>query len=157
MKNILLIIILFIFIPNCKLNKVENYHGSTYLNITKDEIFVNKSNKNDVNQILGPPSTTSIFDNETWIYLENAKSSSKLSKLGKRTLLKNNVLILEFDTYGILISKNYLTKKDLKKMRFTKDITSVNYSKKSLTYRLLSGLRDKINDPLGTKRIKTKK
>ena len=89
--------------------------------------------------------------------MESVKTNSKLSKFGKRTLVKNNVLILEFDKYGVLVKKEYLTKDDINKIKFEESTTKVAYSKKSVIYKILSGLRDKINDPLGTKRIKTDK
>ena len=151
------IIIIFLLISNCTLNKVEKHHGSIYLEQKKDQILINEFNKNDVKKILGPPSTKSYFDNETWVYIENVKTGSKLLKLGKRNLLTNDVLIVEFDRYGVTINKKFLTKEDIKKIKFDKNITKVDYSQKSFIYKALSGLKDKINDPLGTKRIKTKR
>ena len=53
------------------------------------------------------------------------------------------------------MSKRFLTKKDIEKIKFDENITTVDYSQKSFIYKALSGLKDKINDPLGTKRIKT--
>ena len=155
MKKIILLLFTIIFIPNCTLNKVENHHGSIFLEKKKDEIIVNKFNKNDVKNILGPPSTISTFENQTWIYLENIKTSSKLFKLGKRNLIKNDVLIIEFNRLGVVVNKKYLTKNDINKIKFENNITEADYSKKSVVYKMLSGLKDKINDPKGTKRIKT--
>ena len=43
--------------------------------------------------------------NDVYIYIERKTSSSKLTKLGKKVLLTNNVLILEIDNLGILKSK----------------------------------------------------
>ena len=154
MKKTLLIISI-LFITNCTLNKVEKHHGSIFLEKKKDEIIINKFNKNDVKKTLGPPSTKSLFENDTWIYMESVKTNSKLSKLGKRSLVRNNILILEFNKFGIVTNKKYLTKDDINKIKFEEQITKVDYNKKSLVYKMLSGLKDKINDPLGTKRIKT--
>ena len=154
MKKTLLIISI-LFITNCTLNKVEKHHGSIFLEKKKDEIIINKFNKNDVKKTLGPPSTKSLFENDTWIYMESVKTNSKLSKLGKRSLVRNNILILEFNKFGIVTNKKYLTKDDINKIKFEEHITKVDYNKKSLVYKMLSGLKDKINDPLGTKRIKT--
>ena len=42
----------------------------------------------------------------------------------------------------------------MKNIKFDENITSVNYSKKSFIYNFLSTLRQKIDDPLGKKRIK---
>ena len=43
---------------------------------------------------------------------------------------------------------------DMKNIDFDESITMVNYSKKSFIYDFLSTLRQKIDDPLGKKRIK---
>ena len=75
-------------------------------------------------------------------------------KLGKKKLLANNVLVLEINENGILLDKKFYNMEDMKKISFDENITSVNYSKKSFIYNFLSSLRQKIDDPLGKKRIK---
>ena len=52
----------------------------------------------------------------------------------------------------ILISKNFFDKEDLNKIKFSEKETSVEVGKKSFIYKTLSGVRSKINDPLGKKR-----
>ena len=92
-----------------------------------------------------------------WIYIERDTSSSKLSKLGKKKLLTNNVLILELDSKGLLVKKIFLNKDDMKNIKFTKIQLQKCPLKKGLClYDFLSGLRQKINDPLGKKKIKIK-
>ena len=115
---------------------------------------INKSNKNDIFQLIGPPSSTSSFDTEVFIYIERKTSSSKLTKLGKKTLLANNVLVLELDKRGMLVEKKFYDKKDMQKIEFDETITSINYAKKSFIYNFLFSVRQKIDDPLGKKRIK---
>ena len=115
---------------------------------------VDYSNKNDVLSLIGPPSTKSTFDNDVYIYIERKTSSSKLTKLGKKKLLSNNVLVLEINKDGILQNKEFYNLNDIKDIKFDDEITSVNYSKKSFIYNFLSSLRQKIDDPLGKKRIK---
>ena len=106
--------------------------------------------------LIGPPSTKSTFDSDVYIYIERKTSSSKLSKMGKKTLLTNNVLVLELDNKGILLSKKFYNKNDMKQINFEERITGINYQKKSFVYNFLSSLRQKIDDPLGKKRIKDK-
>ena len=77
-----------------------------------------------------------------------------MSKLGKKELLANNVLVLEIDRAGILLSKKFYNKNDMNKINFDENETDINYSKKSFIYNFLSSLRQKIDDPLGKKRIK---
>ena len=118
------------------------------------KLKINSTNKNDIIKLIGPPSTKSTFDNDVYIYIERKTSSSKLSKLGKKKLLTNNVLVLEIGNTGILLSKKFYNKDDMKNINFDEDQTGLNYSKKSFVYNFLSSLRQKIDDPLGKKRIK---
>ena len=74
--------------------------------------------------------------------------------MGKKELLVNNVLVLEINERGILVHKEFYNKEDMKKINFDNNQTSVAYSKKSFIYNFISSLRQKINDPLGKKRIK---
>ena len=115
---------------------------------------VNSTNINDIIKTIGPPSTKSSFDNDVYIYIERKTTTSKLSRLGKKTLLTNNVLVLEIDNTGILFSKKFYNIDDMNKIEFDKSQTGINYSKKSFIYTFLSSLRQKIDDPLNKKRIK---
>tara|TARA_B110000967_G_C18694222_1_gene464580 strand:+ start:283 stop:747 length:465 start_codon:yes stop_codon:yes gene_type:complete len=153
MKNTLLIIIILLFSSNCSLNKVINHHGVNALEIKKEKLIINKSNSNDVEKLLGPPSTKGAFDENLWIFIERKTSSAKLSKLGKRTLISNNILIVELDTKGILINKIFLNKEQINDMNFSSQITEMNYTKRSFIYNFLSSMRQKINDPLGKKKL----
>ena len=120
----------------------------------QSKLKINYTNKNDIIKLIGPPSTKSTFDNDIYIYIERKTSSSKLTKLGKKKLLKNNVLVLELDKTGTLLSKKFYNKDDMNKINFDKNETSINYSKRSFIYNFLSSVRQKIDDPLGKKRIK---
>ena len=153
MQKIFYIIILFI-LSNCSLNKVVIHHGVHNLDKKQLKLKVNVTNKNDIIQLIGPPSTKSTFDNDIFIYMEKKTSSAKITKLGKKELLTNNVLVLELDNRGILVEKKFYNKDDMNKINFDKTATAVNFSKKSFVYNFLSSLRQKIDDPLGKKRIK---
>ena len=139
---------------NCTLSKVVQHHGVHNLEKKQIKLKVNSSNKNDIVKIIGPPSTKSSFENDVFIYIERKTSSSKLTKLGKKILLVNNVLVLEINKDGILQNKQFYNLDDMKKINFEEKITAVNYSKKSFIYNFLSSVRQKIDDPLGKKRIK---
>ena len=153
MRKVLYVILLCL-ISNCTLNKVVYHHGVHNLEKKQLKLRVNQSNKNDIIRLIGPPSTKSSFDNDIFIYIENKKSSSKITKFGKRELLANNVLILEIDNRGVLLDKKFFNKEDMKNLKFEKKITSNNYEKRSFIYSFMSSLRQKIDDPLGKKRIK---
>ncbi|MDC0460668.1 outer membrane protein assembly factor BamE [Candidatus Pelagibacter sp.] len=149
-----LLILSLLLLTSCSFNKVIQHHGVHNLEKKQSKIIVNKTNKNDVNKLIGPPSTQSIFDNELYIYLEIKSSNSRLTRLGKKKLIKNDILVLEFDNKGILLSKNFFNKNDMKNIEFDENITGINYQKKSFIYNFLSSVRQKIDDPLGKKRIK---
>ena len=148
----LILIILTIFITSCKLNKVVNHHGVHDLENKSLKLLVNKTNTNEIRKLLGPSSTTSYFDNDVLIYLERKTSNSKLLRLGKKKLIANNVLLLEVDSRGILINKEFLNKDDLRKYNFSQKNSNVTSGKQSFIYKALSSIRTKINDPLGKKR-----
>ena len=128
------------------------HHGVHYLDIKEKQLVINQTNKNDILKILGPPSTKGMFDNDVYIYIERKTSSSKLRKLGKKKLLINNVLVVEIDNKGILVSKEFLNKEKINNINFSESTTDKNYSKRSFVYGFLSSMRQKINDPLGKKR-----
>ena len=153
MKKISLLII-FIFISNCSLNKVIQHHGVHNLEKKQLKLTVSKSNINDVTKIIGPPLTKNEFDTDVLIFIERKTSSSKLLKLGKRELLVNNVLLIEMDKKGILVSKKFYNKEDMNKIKFDDNYTTTNFSKRSFIYNFLTTLRTKIDDPLGKKRSK---
>jgi outer membrane protein assembly factor BamE (lipoprotein component of BamABCDE complex) len=152
MKKILLLSI--IFLASCTLNKVILHHGVHNLEQKQKKLKLEYSNKNDIIKLIGPPSTQSVFDSEVFIYIERKTSSSKLLKLGKKELIKNDVLILELDNKGILISKKFYNKNDMNQIVFDNQETGINYTKRSFIYNFLSTLREKIDDPLNKKRIK---
>ena len=142
------------FLASCSLNKVVQHHGVHNLEKKQAKLKINYTNKNDIIKLIGPPSTKSTFDNDVFIYIERKTSSSKLTKLGKKKLIMNNILVLEIDTTGILLSKKFYNMDDMNNIKFDEDKTNLNYSKRSFVYSFLSSLRQKIDDPLGKKRIK---
>ena len=148
----ILLIILTLFLTNCKLNKIVNHHGIHNLELKSAELIVNQTNINDIRRILGPPSSKSYFDNDIIIYLERKTSNSKLLKLGKRKLLANNVLLLEIDNKGMLIKKDFLDKDDLNKLKISQKVTGIKTQKESFIKQALSNVLDKMDDPLGKKR-----
>ena len=126
-----------------------------FLEIKNKKLIINQSNVNDITDILGPPITKSSFDENILIYIEKKSSSSKLSKLGKKKLLINNVLILKTNNRGLLISKKLYKKENMNDLVFEKKTTQkIENSGDQFIYNFLAGLRQKINDPLGKKRIK---
>ena len=151
MNKLIFIIVISILIQNCSLNKVVKRHGVQNLEKKSKKIVLNQTNKNDIFELLGPPSTYSLGSIETLIYIERSTSSSRLSKLGGKKLLKNNVLVVEINNKGIATKKNFLNKEDMNAINFSKKTTEIKYANKDFIYDFLSSVRKKINDPLGKK------
>tara|TARA_Y100001970_G_scaffold252331_1_gene326032 strand:- start:748 stop:1212 length:465 start_codon:yes stop_codon:yes gene_type:complete len=154
MKKILILFIT-LFISSCTINKVEKTHGVPYLNEKREKLYINKSNKNDILDLLGPPSTKGNFENDVWIYIERQKTVKKIYNLGQSKLVKNNVLILEINEMGLLAKKNFLDINEMNKIDFSDKSTVSQYEKNSFVYSFLSSMRQRLNDPLG-KRKKAK-
>ena len=130
------------------------HHGVPYLEKKQQEIKILNTNKNDVQSVLGPPSTTSSFDNDVWIYMERKTTVSKIKSLGKKKLLTNNVLVLEFDKKGLLVQKKFYDKEEMNKIKISSKKTNVLNKKDTFINSILVSLRQKINDPLGTRKAK---
>ena len=150
----IILLIIFVFVANCKFDKIVNNHGVHYLDKKQKELIVQFSNKNDIIQLLGPPATKSKFNNDLWIYIERKKTRTTLLKFGKKKIFANNVLLLEIDNKGLLAKKDFFDINDMKKINFSDDKTENTESKKSFVYDFLSSMRQRMNDPLG---VRTKK
>tara|TARA_B100001057_G_C22301159_1_gene738311 strand:- start:66 stop:536 length:471 start_codon:yes stop_codon:yes gene_type:complete len=146
------LLIILIFITSCSLNKVIKKHGVRNLEEKQAKLIIEKTNKNDIQKILGPPSTKSTFDNDVWIFIEREITNEKLIKLGKEKLITNNVLILEINSNGQLIDKKFYDMNDMNEIKLSSMKTENKYGKKSFVYDFLSSMRQKINDPLGKRK-----
>ena len=113
-----------------------------------------ESNTNDTKKILGYPSTKNTFENNIWIYIERKTTVSQIRTLGRKKLLTNNVLVLEFDKRGILLKKDFYTMEDMNNITIAKDQTDVLSQKDTFVRSILITLRQKINDPLGKRQAK---
>ena len=136
---------------------MSKHHGVLFLDKKQEKLFINATNKNDIIEILGPPSTKSTFNNDVWIYIERKTSKGSLLTFGRNKLITNNILILEINNRGLLAKKDFLDINDMNELKFSKDTTEIVYSKKSFIYDFLSSMRQKINDPLGKRKEKRQK
>jgi len=143
-KYTYLSVIILFFITACQQKEVTKTHGIAYLEKREKLIVVNKSNKNDTINVLGQPSTKGMTDDNLWIYIERTSTRGSLFMLGRSYLKKNNVLVLEFDKYGILTKKEFYNKKKMKKISFAKDITENEIRKENFIEGFLSSVRQKM-------------
>ena len=128
----------------CQFQDPYKNHGITFLDNRSKKLKVNKSNRNDVLQILGHPHSKSFPDGSSWMYIERVLTKGEYHKLGKNVLKSNNVLILKFDKYGILSTKNLVDKNDIKKIRFSEKETDNQITQKSFIEKFLSSVKSKM-------------
>jgi len=143
-KTIFFLLASLIFFIGCQRQEVIKTHGVAYLDKREKLIVVNKSNKNDAIEVLGHPATKGMTDDNLWIYIERTKTRGTLLKLGRSYLKKNNVLILEFNKYGVLNKKEFYDKENMKKINFAKAITENDVRKENFIYSFLSSIRQKM-------------
>ncbi len=144
-------IFLFLFTLNCSINKVSNNHGFRLLENKAKKIIITKSNKNDVRDILGPPSSISKFE-DVWFYIERKKTNQRIIKLGKKKISVNNVLILEFDKRGLVASKNILDINNMNDIEIADKKTLKKFEQDNFLYNILATLREKVNAPTRNKK-----
>ncbi len=137
------ILLLFILI-GCKLQEPYKNHGILFLENRSNKLKLNYDNKNTVEKLIGSPHTKSIGDQDDWIYIERVLTKGSFHKLGQNVVKTNNVLVLTFDKYGVLVQKNFLDKKKLNDIAFSKDITENNLSKKSFIQSFLASVKSKM-------------
>jgi len=150
--NKIYFIIIFLCIANCSFNKAIKHHGVNFLEKKQEKLILKTTNKNDIVKILGPPSTKSMFENDVWIFIERKTTTKKLFKLAREKILVNNVLVLEIDSYGLLVKKEFYNMEKMNDLDFSKKTTEVTYTKKSFVYDFMSSMRQKLNDPLGKRK-----
>jgi len=153
----LFVILLILFVANCSTKKLENKHGLINLEKKKTEITIGKTNKNDVMNIFGPPSTVSAFDDNIWIYIESKKVNQSIFKLGGKKLKKNNTLILHFNNRSLVKKYEFVDIQNMNEINVSKNETQKSYSRQSKLYTILTSLREKINAPTRRNKIKKNK
>ena len=80
----IILILVFIIFANCSNQVVSKNHGIGSLDKKYNKIVLNESNKNDIVKLIGPASVISMFDNNTWFYIERKKNQSIFNKTWKK-------------------------------------------------------------------------
>ena len=151
MKKIILLISI-IAISNCTLKEINKNHGVAKLEEKYNLLIKDKTNKNDILDELGPPSTRNIFKNDIWIYIEKKTTKSNIFKFASKKDLKNNILVLEINNRGLLVSKKLYTIDDLNRINISEKKTKVT-EKDSFVYGVISSLKQKIDSPKTNKKV----
>jgi len=142
--KLIIVIFFFLILNSCKLQEPYNNHGIVNLAKRAELIQINKTNINDVIRIIGQPHTISVQNDKEWIYFERILSKGEFHKLGQNVLKTNNILILEFNKFGIIKKKELIGKDAKNKIAFSEDITENKLTQKSFVQKFLSSLRNKM-------------
>ena len=134
----------FIILTNCQLKDPIKSHGIIYLENRSNKLEVKKTNKNDVVKIIGKPHIKDSSTTDTWIYFERILTKGKFHKLGQHILSENNILVLDFNKYGVLENKNFLDKKSMNKLNFSELQTENIMTEKSFVQEFLQSVRQKM-------------
>ena len=137
---------LFLITLNCSINSVSDNHGLRFIEKKYHKVKVNKSNKNDVRKIIGPPSSISKFG-DTWFYIERKKTNQSIFKLGKKKIARNDIMILEFNNMGLVNKKIILDLNNMNDIKIAEKMTEKKFSQDNKVYSILTTLREKINAP----------
>ena len=137
-------LIFFIILYACKLQEPYKNHGIVFLENRANKLLINKSNQNDVIKIIGHPHSKSIDDKNEWVYFERILTRGDYHKLGQNILKESNVLVLNFDKFGILENKKLLTKNNKNKLKFSEKETENELTRKSFVEQFLSSVRQKM-------------
>ena len=143
-KNTFYFLLIVVLLTSCQRNELIKTHGISYLENRQKLILVNKSNKNDALELLGRPATKGMTDENLWIYIERTQVKGKLLKLGRNQLVKNNVLVLNFNKYGILGKKTFFDINDMNEIDFEKEVTLNDTRSQNFIYSFLSSIRQKM-------------
>lgn len=138
------LIISFIILIGCQLQDPIQNHGIAFLENRSKKLILNKSNTNDILNIMGQPHTKSINNDNQWIYIERSLTKGEFHNLGQNLVKRNNILILDFDKYGVLKKKKLLSKDDLNNINFSEKETKNELTQKSFVTKFLQSVKSKM-------------
>ena len=147
MKKIFLLILLII-ISNCSFKDIKKSHGINNLNKKSSKLIINSTNSNEILEILGPPSTKSELDPNTWIYIERRVTNSSVLSIGKEKVSSNNLLVLKISSRGILYEMELYDLEKMNEIKISKLETENTFKNSDFLSNLLISVRQKINDPI---------
>ncbi len=143
----LILAIIFLLTISCSNNKVVNNHGINALDLKEKKIKITTSNRNDVLNLMGRPSSVSLFDDNSWFYFERETVNQSVFKLGKAKIEKNYILEVKFNNEGIVKSKKLYDMNDMNDIKAIKETTKKKYDSNSKFGKLLKSMEQKINSP----------
>ena len=137
MKKITLITFCISTVLSCSYKPVIKNNGILNLEKRTGLMLVGATNKNDVVQSIGQTILKEQPNENIWAYIETVEQK----KFGKKKIIRNTLLILEFDSRGILKNKKILNKNDFNKIKFDEASTESSGLNNSFSKRIFSSIR----------------
>lgn len=113
-------LIIFILFLGCNLNSNKEVHGIKNLKLKLNSLVTNKTNQNDISNIIGPPMINYYYDKNIWIYFEVVE---EVNIFGNKKIILDDSLVLKFNTKGVLTNYEYYDLNSSKKLEFNKNYT----------------------------------
>ena len=145
-KTIPSLVLICLFLFSCSLTPNIKVSGVANLEKKQEVLVIGVSNKNDVISYLGESILKESPGDDSWAYIE---SSEIKNIFGKRKIIKNNVLLLEFNQRGVLAGKHILNINDINKLDLDKDITNTNALNDSFSKKFFGSIRKRLQNKLG--------
>lgn len=114
-KNYTTIILASFLLLSCSLKENSKVHGLLNLEKRQEILKIGYTNQNDVIAEFGETLLKEYPEENLWAYIEVVE---KRNIYGKKEMLKNNVLLLEFNSKGILANKEFLDNKNFQNIKF---------------------------------------
>ena len=145
-KRIPFLVLICLFLFSCSLTPNIKVSGVANLEKKQEALVIGVTNKNDTIGYLGETILKEYPGDNSWAYIE---TSEKKNIFGKKKIIKNNVLILEFNQRGVLAGKYILNINDINKLDLDKDITNTNALDDSFSKKFLGSVRKRLQNKLG--------
>ena len=145
-KKVTLITFCISTVLSCSYKPVTKTNGILNLDKRTELMTVGSTNKNDVIQLIGQTILKEQPNENIWAYVETVEQK----KFGKKKIIKNTMLILEFDNRGILKKKKILSKDDFNQIKFDESNTESFGLNDSSSKRIFSSIRKRAQNRLDT-------
>ena len=145
-KTIPSLVLICLFLFSCSLTPNIKLSGVVNLEKKQEALVIGVSNKNDVISSLGESILKESPGDDSWAYIE---TSEVKNIFGKKKIIKNNVLLLEFNQRGVLAGKHILNINDINKLDLDKDITNTNALNDSFSKKFFGSMRKRLQNKLG--------
>ena len=145
-KTIPFLVLICLFLFSCSLTPNIKVSGVANLEKKQEALVIGVTNKNDTIGYLGEAILKEYPGDNSWAYIE---TSEKKNIFGKKKIIKNNVLLLEFNQRGVLAGKHILNINDINKLDLDKDITNTNALNDSFSKKFFGSMRKRLQNKLG--------